>query len=294
MNVFRVCSLVLLSGLLVACSEPATDANSPETSDSNTTPVAQIAESQAVAPTDAPSCQYTLGFQAWEPYQYIAVGHEVSGLDIEIARAVMADMGCVLETRQSTWRDLLSLLRAGEIDFVMGASKTAAREEYALFSDPYRNEQFALFIRLRDSQQFHIESVADFIEKGNVLGVVNEYYYGDGISDALARGEENGHVRGAIMSELNIARLLDGEIDGFLEDELVATSMIRRKGLQLDIEQHELSLPSSAVYVMFSQAAVNADDVTAFNTSLAAIRANGTYAKILERYYSKANLPAMR
>lgn len=293
MNVFRVCSLVSLVWLLVACSDPAPETASPSPAQTDTAPAA-LDENQALATDDAPSCQYTLGFQAWEPYQYIAVGHEVSGLDIEIARAVMADMGCVLETRQSTWRDLLSLLRDGEIDFVLGASKTDARHAYALFSDAYRTEQFALFIRLRDSQKFHIDSVADFIDKGNVLGVVNEYYYGEAISEALVRGDENGHVRGAIMSELNIARLLDGEIDGFLEDELVATSMIRRKGLQLDIEQHELILPSSDVYVMFSRAAVNDDDVTAFNTSLAAIRANGTYAKILERYYSKANLPAMR
>lgn len=294
MNVFRVCSLVCLVWALVACSDPASETASPPPANTDTTPATTADTSQALATDDEPSCQYTLGFQAWEPYQYIAVGHEVSGLDIEIARAVMADMGCMLETRQSTWRDLLSLLRDGEIDFVLGASKTEARHAYALFSDAYRTETFALFIRLRDSQKFHIDSVADFIEKGNVLGVVNEYYYGETINAAFARGDENGHVRGAIMSELNIARLLDGEIDGFLEDELVATSMIRRKGLQLDIEQHELALPSSDVYVMFSRAAVNEDDVTAFNTSLAAIRANGTYAKILERYYSKANLPAMR
>src|SRR5690606_41970345 len=58
---------------------------------------------------------------------------------------------------------------------------------------------------------------------------------------------------GAIISELNMARLLDEEIDGLLEDSFVGAAILRRKGLDKYIQAHNISLGSSDVYVMFSQ-----------------------------------------
>ena len=78
-----------------------------------------------------------------------------------------------------------------------------------------------------------------------------------------------------IISELNMARLLDEEIDGLLEDSFVGASILRRKGLDKYIQPHNISLGSSDVYVMFSQISVSADQVAKFNAGLAQLRDNG-------------------
>lgn len=283
MNARHLLYPILFTLSLVACSPDQDAKTHPDDLDEKPQPT----ELEAVAdPTNAVSsnCSLTMGFQAWEPYQYVSVGDEVSGLDVEIAEAVVEQMGCDLKAEQGTWRELLSKLRRGEVDFVLGASKTEARHEYARFSDPYRQEQFVLFVRQNEMDSFTADSVTEFIQAGNKLGVVNEYYYGEELREALHQGEADGLVQGAIISELNIARLLDGEIDAFLEDTLVAASILRRKGLEDDIERHDIELPASDVYVMFSQKSVPEGYVAAFNEALATVQSNGTYDNIRERY----------
>jgi len=285
MNANHLLSVSLCTAFLFACS-PAdsvdNDSNPPATNPKSESITAADAEN-ALAEQPA-ACQLTMGFQAWEPYQYVAVGDELRGLDIEIAQAVVREMGCELDAEQATWRSLLSMLRAGEIDFVLGASKTQARQDFALFSDAYRQEQFVLFVRHSDLNRFAVDSVIEFVEADYKLGVVDEYYYGEAFRDTLREGEADGRILGAMMSELNIARLLDGEIDAFLEDTLVGASIVRRKGLAGDIARHPVELPASDVYVMFSKKSVPPGYVKSFNEALARLMASGAYDKIIAKY----------
>ncbi|MDX1391469.1 MAG: transporter substrate-binding domain-containing protein, partial [Rheinheimera sp.] len=89
---------------------------------------------------------------------------------------------------------------------------------------------------------------------------------------------------GAIISELNMARLLDEEVDGLLEDSFVGASILRRKGLDKYIQPHAISLGSSDVYVMFSKSSVTEQQVEQFNAGLAKIRQNGQYNQIIDKY----------
>tara|TARA_R110002126_G_scaffold10245_73_gene46751 strand:- start:514 stop:1272 length:759 start_codon:yes stop_codon:yes gene_type:complete len=231
----------------------------------------------------SPQCSLTMGFDAWEPYQYMTVGNTVTGLDVELVRAVAADMQCELNIVQGSWVELLNLLKEGEIDFVLGASITEDRQQFAYFSEPYRQEQFSLFVRAEDAGS-DLTDIKSFVAAGKKLGIVNEYYYGDELAELYASAEYRPQFVGAIISEMNMARLLDEEIDGFLEDSFVAASILRRKGLDKLIKPHQISLGNNDVYVMFSKASVEEQRVAEFNRGLAAIKANGSYQQIMQRY----------
>lgn len=230
-----------------------------------------------------PQCSLTMGFDAWEPYQYVTVGNTVTGLDVELVKAVAAEMQCELDIVQGSWVELLGLLRDGKIDFVLGASITEDRQAFAYFSEPYRQEQFSLFVRA-DNVDMPVSTILEFINAGHKLGIVNEYYYGDEIAELYASAEFQPQFVGAIISEMNMARLLDEEIDGLLEDSFVAASILRRKGLDQLIKPHQITLGNNDVYVMFSKASVEEDVVAEFNRGLATIRQNGLYQQIMQRY----------
>jgi len=230
-----------------------------------------------------PQCSLTMGFDAWEPYQYMTVGNTVTGLDVELVRAVASEMQCELSIVQGSWVELLGLLKEGKIDFVLGASVTEDRQAFAYFSEPYRQEQFSLYVRA-NNVDLPVASIQDFINAGHKLGIVNEYYYGDEIAELYASVESRPQFVGAIISEMNMARLLDEEIDGFLEDSFVAASILRRKGLDDLIKPHQVTLGNNDVYVMFSKASVEEQLVAEFNRGLAAIKQNGLYKQIVERY----------
>jgi polar amino acid transport system substrate-binding protein len=265
--------VVALTFLTVGC-EPAQQ-NDMTTQQPAPEPVA------AVEPK--PSCELTMGVDAWEPYQYMKVGDVVAGLDVELVQAVAVDMQCSLNVVQGSWLELLKLLREGEVDFVMGASKTEERLEFAHFSTPYRQERFQLYVR-SEHADLPVDNLKSFVEAGHKVGVVNEYYYGDEVAELYADDNLRTQFVGAIISELNMARLLDEEIDGLLEDSFVGASILRRKGLDKYIQPHTISLGSSDVFVMFSKASVSQQQVEQFNAGLAKLRDSGGYSQIVDKY----------
>jgi len=231
-----------------------------------------------------PACTLVMGFESWEPYQYTNVNGDMGGVDIEIAQRAAAHIGCVLRAQQGTWRDLLIWLQEGEIDLVMGASLTPSRLEYAHFSIPYRDEQFSLFIRSAEARRHTMDSIEEFLAEGLRVGIVNEYFYGEEMQVLMYESEYASQFVGARLNELNMARLLDGDIDGFMEDNLVAASIIRRRGLADLITRHEISLPASEVYVMFSRSAVTEAEVDEFNLALQALIDSGFIDELITRY----------
>jgi polar amino acid transport system substrate-binding protein len=87
-----------------------------------------------------------------------------------------------------------------------------------------------------------------------------------------------------IMGELNVGRLLDGDIDGFLEDSYIGASILRRKGLAEYIVANGITINTGDIYVMFSQESVTPEQVATFNTSLNKIKNSQRYQEIINKY----------
>jgi polar amino acid transport system substrate-binding protein len=280
-----LCSCALL--LSLAGCKPAPESAPPATAPASgaVQPVAATSAAPVVADVVAPvACSFRLGFEAWEPYQYVGMEQKAAGLDIELIQAIADEMKCQLEFRQGNWTDLISALKKGELDLLPGASKTAARESFAYFSDPYRNEKFVLFIRSTDTALSQYATLAELLAAGKKVGIVSDYYYGETVAGFYNDDNLKAAFIESPLSELNLKRLQDEEIDAMFEDSLVGGSMLRRKGLAGQIGQHSIDLGQSDVYLMFSKNTVTEAQVAAFNQALQSIRQNGSYQAILAKY----------
>jgi polar amino acid transport system substrate-binding protein len=278
MKINRLFLLLLLSFIVSAC-KPQPPSEQPQT-----TPVVVA---KTTVPENKPpytNCQFVLGFDAWEPYQYVDVGNRVAGLDIELVAAVIKGMGCELTYQQGTWVDLLLALKQGDVDILLGASKTEAREEFALFSDAYRMEEFSLYIRKGDEVRASYKTLSEFIQNDSQIGIVGDYFYGPDVSMLLDSAETSKYFVNAIMGELNVARLMDEDIDGYFEDSFVGASLLRRKALSNYIVAHDITIQTGNAYVMFSQKSVTTEQLTNFNAQLAKVKRNEIYQDILDKY----------
>ncbi|WP_419570997.1 substrate-binding periplasmic protein [Rheinheimera sp.] len=271
MNNYRLLSVVVLCVVVTGCKPAATG--------SQAAPVAAAEPAPA-----AVSCQLKVGYESWEPYQFRGYDEQANGLDIDIVNAVAKAMPCELVFSYGNWQQLLSQFRQGELDVLLGASKTAAREEFALFSDPYRNEQFRLFVRKTDSDKFSFDSVAQMVAAKHKVGVVSDYYYGEQVSALYADEQMRGQFVESAMSEQNLALLLDEQVDAMLEDSFVGTALLRRKGLTDEISEHQLTLPESPIYVMFSKQKVTPEQVGVFNQQLLQLKQSGQYQQLVGKY----------
>ncbi|MEM0910402.1 MAG: transporter substrate-binding domain-containing protein [Pseudomonadota bacterium] len=276
---------VALSFALMSCSQEQRQ-QQEEVSDPDTASqiVTATPEDVTEEPAPAPECVLRMGFDVWEPYQYVDVNNEVRGLDIELISSVTESMGCDVEFVQGTWVSLLEELANGNVDMLLGASKTEAREDFAYFSQPYRSEEFVLYVRTDEPKFQNFETIEDFVSNGSRIGIVSEYFYGDEMSNLLDGEQFADQFVFGIMGEMNVARLLDMDIDAYLEDSFVGDSIIRRKALEEYIEPHNIRIKTGDIYVMFSQASVPEEKVELFDQALADYKLTTTYAGVLEKY----------
>ena len=242
----------------------------------------QTPSGRAVA--DVGDCSLVMGWDPWEPYMYADVGGSVRGLDIELLTAVTEKADCELSFQKASWTELLERLRNGEIDVVAGASVTEARKEFAWFSNPYRRETFVLYVRDTEAPKYPSTVMYDLLVMGLKVGVVSDYVYGEEISSLQELDRFADQFVEVPIGELNYISLLDYQIDGFLEDPFVAATVLRKKGLDEDIEKHPLVIDSGAVRFMYSKISVSGDLVDHIDSAMSDLIADGTYQAILDKY----------
>lgn len=275
--------LLVLALLLSACQD-----SEPPAAETDATAAAEgtAAEHQHTAQVEAGSepCQLSMGWDPWEPYHYKPVGDRVQGLDVELIGAMAERAGCELEWQQGSWASMLQLVHSGDLDLLAGATRTPEREEFARFSEPYRQESFLIFVRADELDKWSGTPLTELLENGFRLGLTHGYIYGDKVTQVLADSRWQDQLVEVPVGELNFLNLMDFNIDGFLEDPFVAASIENRRDWGMDFEALPLDLHSGEVHLMFSKASVDAATVERFNEALDELRESGEHQRILERY----------
>lgn len=231
-----------------------------------------------------PLCELTMGWDPWEPYQYLAPDNQVKGLDIELISSIAKEAGCTLKFIQNDWVHLLADIKDGSIDMLGSASKTVSREKFAAFSDSYRHESFVLYVRKEQLKELSGKTLSQLLSNKFRLGVTEDYIYGDEIADIQDNKTLASQVVSVPITEVNYYNLTQNQIDGFLEDPFVAAYTIKRKGLSNQISASSIRVSSGNVSIMFSKASVKPEIVEAFNKGLKTIQASGLYEQTVDKY----------
>ena len=235
-------------------------------------------------PVPAEDCTLIVGWDPWEPYQYQDLGGELRGLDIELIREITARVGCKTRFLASDWASLLEMLKKGDVNMLPGATRTASRAKFAMFSDPYRDETFVLFVRAGEKGRFKADNLGELLERGFRVGVVSQYLYGEEVTALQDSAEYEDLFITVPISELNFSNLINFEADGFLEDPFVAAAVIHKKGLAEEVEAHPIAIKTREVRLMFAKASVEQSLVDAINVALQEQKSDGSYAALLEKY----------
>jgi len=262
--------------LLTSCSDKPAEP-SKETPKQTTQPEKTPKPSQ-------PTCELTMGWDPWEPYQYLTPDNQVRGLEIDLIGAMAREVNCSLRFVQNDWMNLLKGIKSGSVDLLGGASKTKTREKYALFSEPYRHESFVLYIRSDELVTYNEKTLIQLLDDQFRLGVTEDYIYGDTVLDIQDNEKYAKQIVSVPITEVNYYNLIQNQIDGFLEDPFVASYTIKRKGLTGQIEASDIQVKSGDVSIMFSKTSVKPELVESFNSALIAIKASGEYQQILDKY----------
>lgn len=272
-----------LSGVLIAALAACIVLAACSRDEPPAAPAAVASDPPAAAPA-APDCHLTMGWDAWEPYHFEGEDGQLRGIEIELVQAIASHAGCTLSFQRGDWAGNLRALARGEIDLLGSATLTPEREAYAVFSAPYRDESFRLFVRAGTISDPPETTLTDWLAVPNRLGLTQGYYYGEDINALQDDPAFADRLVELPHGDAGFDALLAGEVDGVLEDPYVATAVLRRRGLREDVQMHPMDLGSSSVRLMFSRVSVDPSVVQRFGASLEALQASGEIDALIARY----------
>jgi polar amino acid transport system substrate-binding protein len=213
---------------------------------------------------------------------YVLGQGERPGLLTEIVAAAFAEAGLETKVLYRPWRRCAMMIREGEAFGAYPYARTEQRAGYAWFSEPIwtcRNVFFYLKGRMGDFDYTSLEALADYTIAGTSGHYYEEIFERKGLAVDYAPGEASG-----------VRRLWELRAALFAEDELVGWTLIYRI---FPSRAHLFrSTPTpwnlNPQHLMVSRTYPGSRELLdRFNKGLEAIRRDGTYDRLVDRYCSR-------
>lgn len=162
----------------------------------------------------------------WPPYISRKEGN-VSGLEINALNTLFRDSPyCLKYVFYPTSARMLAELKAGKVDLLVAATKTATRAKFAYFTTPYRQEVMALF-QHKDKPKIGGE-VESLILAGNTFALNAGSYYGIAF-EKLIQDFYNDQLVHLPNAARRFKMLSKQRVDYVFEDKLAGEHFIQTK-----------------------------------------------------------------
>ena len=209
----------------------------------------------------------------WSPWTFHNEAGDLTGYDIEVSRAIAAELSVEAEFAEGEWDGLLAGIDSGRYDTMAnGVSVTEEREEKYDFTEPYAYNRIVV-ITTADS---NIASMDDLAGKttANTLG-----------SSYAILAESHGATNTGVDDFNQTIQLLEsGRIDATLNDEVVFYDYLNQHpeaNLKIAAEDDE---PTRVAFPLRKEEATEGM-LTAMNDAIATLRENGTLAELSNEFF---------
>ncbi len=209
------------------------------------------------------------------PFEFKGPDGQITGFDIDIARAVARDLGVRLEVRAVGFGALMpQAVTSGRVDMAMsGITITPERARVVSFSNPYYRSAQVFIVRNGNPGKFSWPGDV----KGKTIGVqantTGQYVAGDVLKP-----------RGAALKVYDdfaagLADVRAGRIAALIGDAPTVTDLQKRLPGQYAKAGSDLAAEDYGM--VFAR---NSDLAAAANRTLARLKASGEYQKLLDRW----------
>ncbi|MCB2288634.1 amino acid ABC transporter substrate-binding protein [Clostridium sp. CS001] len=209
----------------------------------------------------------------YAPYTFHDKDGKLTGFDVEIAEEVAKRIGAKPEFIETKWDGIFAGLDAKRFDMIVSeVGIKPDREEKYDFSDPYIVSKAVLIVNSEDNSITKFEDL-----KGKKSA--------QSLTSNLAKIAED---NGAVIQQIDgfnqaIDLLLSHRVDATVNDSLSFLDLKKQKpDLAIKVVDEEHNAQPSAI--MFNKG--NKELVDATNKALADMKADGTYAKISDKWFA--------
>lgn len=199
---------------------------------------------------------------------------ELTGYDVEVARAVGEQLGMQVEFTETTFDSIFAGLEADRYDVIANqVTVTPEREEKYLFSEPYTVSNGVVITRSDDDS---ISSLADVAGKTSAQSLTSSFN-----DVATQAGAQVQTVEGFTQA---ITLLKQGRVDLTINDSLAFLEYTKTTGDDGVKIAAEIDDPSEQALVLRQD---SSDLQQRIDGALEALREDGTLAQISEKYFGE-------
>lgn len=218
----------------------------------------------------------------WDPY--INNQLPANGLAVHIVTAVMSRAGYQVEMKFMPWQRVSEGLASGEIDISVGSWYNETRAKETQFTDSYLTNNLMIIKRKNDPLSFN--SIEEFkqnvSQKGYRLGVFKDYGYGNDFNEVAPLVSINYYKYcNQMMRDVAIK---DSDL-ALLDHWTAIHSMQNKQNIADHLEITPTPLITRDLHVTISHKNSQYKQIAeAFNQTLKAMKADGSYKKILQQH----------
>lgn len=265
-----------LTAALAGCGSSASSTAAADTA-ASTADTASAAETSGENELDKVKAagKLVIGVEGtYPPFTYHDDNGELTGLDVEIGRAVAEKLGVEAEFQEAAWDSLLIGIDTGRFDTVINSvSITDERKEKYDFSDPYYYESRRVVVRSDDDS---IKTEDDLNGKKIATNTTNAF---------IPWYEEHGaSVVGIDTSGEAIELVLSGRADFLGTSVPVLNAYLDEHPDAKDKLKEAFVIPNSESQVAIPVRKGETEFLDAINAALAELREEGKLKEISEKY----------
>lgn len=208
----------------------------------------------------------------YPPFTYRDTAGALVGFDVEIGEAIAEQLGVKAEFIEGPWDGLIAGIDANRYDVVINqVGITDERKQKYDFSEPYITSTAALLVRVDDTE---ITSFEDLAGKKSAQTLTSSF--------GKMAEQYGAEVVGTDGFDQSVALVLQGRADATINDSLSFFDFLKQK-------------PDAGVKIAATDAVADFSGVllaknkpellAAINEALAAIKADGTYDAISQKYF---------
>lgn len=210
----------------------------------------------------------------YQPFTYHDENDELTGYDVEVAKAIGEKMGVEVEFSEITWEGLLASLDNGTVDLVLNqVGVTDEREKKYDFTDPYLYSYIAL---ITTGDNTEIDSWESARGKKTSLNVSSNYA-------AIAEEYEMDITASETFSK-DIELLTAGRTDCVINNTIAFNDYLVQKP-DVDIKIVDVQEDADTVAIPIPKG--NEDLVDAVNKAIKELQNDGTLTKLSEQFLGK-------
>lgn len=210
----------------------------------------------------------------YPPFEFVDEAGEIAGFDVEIMNAIAESQGVEMEFVNTRWDGIFVALASGEFDAVASAATiTEERQQTVDFSDPYFNAGQMIAVRTADASTITTPEDLPGLKVGVQLGTTGD----------IAASEIEG-VEVVRFDEITQAfqALDNGDLEAVVNDGPTSAELLRSNP-EFDIVLVGEPFTDELYGIAVRKDAPEVLEV--INAGLAAIKADGTYDAIYDKYF---------